>query len=119
MFVSPPIISAVPEVNIETDPPGPPYPAATYIFLKCNVESSLPILYNWTVLCTSQGSNQVSSRFLNFNNTEAFTLRVRSTPTRCHDTVTCTAVDSAGNSAEASVPIGSITGEPVLIQAVI
>ena len=99
-------------MNIETDPPGPPYRAATYIAAKCNVESSLPILYNWTVLCTSQGSNQVSFGFQNFNNTEEFTLWVRSTPTRCHDTIMCTAVDSAGDSAEASVPIGNITGEP-------
>lgn len=106
-------------MSIETDPPSPPYPAATYILLKCNVKTSLPVLYNWTALCTSQGSNQVVSRFPNFNNPGVFNLRALSAPARCRDTIMCTAVDSVGNTAEASVHIGNITGKRniILMQA--
>ena len=106
------ICSAVPQVSIETHPSAPPYPAATYIHSKCNVETSLSVLYNWTILCTSQGSNQVVSRFPNLNNPGVFSLRSLSTPTHCQDTVLCTVVDSVGNTAEASVRIDNITGEP-------
>ena len=94
-----------------TDPPTPPYPAATWIQLRCDVLTSLSVSYNWTGYCTSQGSNQTVFRFTNLTNTGEFTLRLRSTVSVCRDTVVCSAVDSAGNTAEALVQITNVTGK--------
>ena len=98
-------------MNITTDPPTPPYSAATWIRFKCNVQTHFPVSYNWTGYCTSQGSNQVAFTFTNYNNTEEYTLNVRSTPTICIDTVVCSAVDSVGNSGEATWEIANVTGK--------
>ena len=102
---------AVLQVNITTDPPTPPYPAAIWILFRCDVLTSLPVSYNWTGYCTSQGSNQITFRHTNFNITGIFTIRVRSTPTSCIDTVVCSAVDSMGNSGEATWQIDNVTGK--------
>ena len=98
------------QVNITTDPPTPPYPAATWIRFRCGVVTSLPVSYNWTGYCTSQGSNQVAFTFTNYINTEGYTLNVRSTPTICIDTVVCSAADWVGNSGEATWEIANVTG---------
>ena len=102
---------AVLQVNITTDPPTPPYPAATWIWFRCDVLTSLPVSYNWTGYCTSQGPRSVAFRHTNYsNNTGIFTSGVRSTPLSCIDTVVCNAVDSVGNSGEASRQIANVTG---------
>ena len=103
--------NAVLQVNITTDPPTPPYPAATWIRFKCDVQTQFPVSYNWTGYCTSQGSNQVAFRHTNYNVSGIFTLGVRSTPTSCIDTIVCSAVDSMGNSGEATWQIDNVTGE--------
>ena len=95
---------------ITTDPPTPPYPAAIWIRFRCDVLTPFSVSYNWTGYCTSQGSNRVIFRYTNYNNTEEFTLSVRSTPTVCIDTVVCSAVDSVGNSGEATWQIANVTG---------
>ena len=95
---------------ITTDPPTPPYPAAIWIRFRCDVLTPFSVSYNWTGYCTSQGSNRVTFRYTNYNNTGVFTLRVRSTPTSCIDAVVCSAVDSMGNSGEATWLFTNITG---------
>ena len=95
---------------ITTDPPTPPYPAAIWIRFRCDVLTPFSVSYNWTGYCTSQGSNRVIFRYTNYNNTGVFTLSVRSTPTVCIDTVVCSAVDSVGNSGEATWQIANVTG---------
>ena len=105
------LIGTVLQVNITTDPPTPPYPAAIWIRFKCDVQTQFPVSYNWTGYCTSQGSNQVTFRHTNYNVSGVFTLGVRSTPTSCIDTIVCSAVDSMGNSGEASQWIANVTGK--------
>ena len=95
---------------ITTDPPTPPYPAAIWIRFRCDVLTPFSVSYNWTGYCTSQGSNRVTFRYTNYNNTGVFTLRVRSTPTSCIDAVVCSVVDSMGNSGEATWLFTNITG---------
>ena len=94
-----------------TDPPTPPYPAATWIWFRCDVVTFLPVSYNWTGYCTSQGPRSVVFTYTNYNNTVGYTLNVRSTPTICIDTVVCSAVDSVGNSGEATWQIANVTGK--------
>ena len=98
-------------MNITTDPPTPPYLAATWIRFRCDVLTSLPASYNWTGYCTSQGSKRVAFRHANLNNTNDIILSIRSTQTSCIDTVVCSAVDSMGNSGEASQWIANVTGK--------
>ena len=98
-------------MNILTDPPTPPYLAATWIWFRCGVVTSLPVSYNWTGYCTSQGPRSVAFTYTNYNNTVGYTLNVRSTPTVCIDTVVCSAVDSVGNSGEATWQIANVTGK--------
>ena len=93
-----------------TDPPTPPYPAAIWIRFRCDVLTLFSVSYNWTGYCTSQGSNQVTFRYTNYNVTGVFRLRVSSTQISCSDTVVCSAVDSMGNSGEASWQITNVTG---------
>ena len=95
---------------ITTDPPTLPYPAAIWIRFRCDVLTPFSVSYNWTGYCTSQGSNRVIFRYTNYNNTGVFTLRVRSTPTSCIETVVCSAVDTMGNSGEATRLFTNITG---------
>ena len=95
---------------ITTDPPTPPYPAAIWIRFRCDVLTPFSVSYNWTGYCTSQGSNRVIFRYTNYNNTGVFTFQVRSTPTSCIDTVVCSAVDTMGNSGEATWLFTNITG---------
>ena len=104
------LYSVVPQVIIVTDPPTLPYPAATWIRLRCDVVTPLSVSYNWTGYCTSPGSNQTVFRYTNITNDGMFTLRLRSTPTACRDTVVCSAVDSVGNTAEALLQITNVTG---------
>ena len=105
------LIGTVLQVNITTDPPTPPYPAATWIRFRCDILTSLPVSYNWTAYCTSQDSNRVVFRHANLNNTNDIILSVWSTPKICIDTVVCSAVDSMGNSGEASQWIANVTGK--------
>jgi len=104
------LYSVVPQVIIVTDPPTPPYPAATWIRLRCDVLTPLSVSYNWTGYCTSQGSNQTVFRYTNITNDGMYTLHLRSTPPACRDTVVCSAVDSVGNTAEALLQITNVTG---------
>ena len=98
-------------LQITTDPPTPPYPAAIWIRFRCDVLTPFSVSYNWTGYCTSQGSNRVTFRYTNYNITGIFTLRVRSTPTSCIDAVVCSAVDSMGNSGETTWQINNVTGK--------
>ena len=97
-------------MDITTDPPTPPYPAAIWIRFRCDVLTPFSVSYNWTGYCTSQGSNRVTFRYTNYNVTGVFRLIVKSTHISCSDTVVCSAVDSMGNIGEASRQITNVTG---------
>ena len=98
-------------LQITTDPRTPPYPAAIWIRFRCDVLTPFSISYNWIGYCNSQGSKRVIFRSTNYNITGIVTLRVRSTPTSCIDAVVCSAVDSMGNSGEATRQIDNVTGK--------
>ena len=102
-------------MNITTDPEAPPYPAATWIIFKCDVATPYSVSYNWTGYCTDRSSNQIAFRFTNQNVTGVFTLRVRSTPLSCINVIVCSAVDSAGNSGEATRQITNVTGKNIAL----
>ena len=105
------LYSVVPQVIILTDPPTPPYPAAMWIRFRCGVVTALSVSYNWTGYCINHGSNQTVFRHTNYNDTEVFTLLVRSTPTVCLDLGVCSVVDSVGNTGEGIWQITNITGK--------
>ena len=101
------LYSIVPQVIIVTDPPTPPYPAAMWIRLRCDVVPSLSVSYNWTGYCINHGSNQTVFRHTNYNDT----LFVRSTPNVCLNIVVCSVVDSVGNTGEGIWRITNVTGK--------
>jgi len=82
-----------------------------WIRFRCDVVTALSVSYNWTGYCINHGSNQTVFRHTNYNDTEVFTLLVRSTPTVCLDIVVCSVVDSVGNTGEGIWKITNVTGK--------
>ena len=100
------------QVSIRTDPLSQPYPAAIWIHFACHVENAIgTVFHNWTAFCSRFSPPLIVGRIDdNENNHGEFTLRVRSTPPSCLDTLVCNANDSTGQTGNATWHAGAITG---------
>lgn len=100
-------------VSITTDPPSPPFQAATWINFACQ-STGLLVKYNWTVYCAYNqppGQPRFVDRFTDNTDLGEISLRLRSTAPSCADTVVCTTRDLFGNTGEAIWTLGTVTGK--------
>ena len=100
-------------MSITTTPPSPTYQAATWIQFACQ-STGIFVTYNWTLYCAyNQPPDRpmLIAQFTDRTILGEMSLRLRSTPTSCVDTVVCSARDIVtGNTGNATWTLGMVTG---------
>lgn len=99
---------------IFTDPPEPPYVAASWIRLACQVESEdnqTSFSYQWIGSCNGTGQTEIVIDDPLMDDVGYAVVWVQSTPIQCLDYWECSAIDVTGNSSgRVGCSIADVTG---------
>lgn len=99
-------------LDFRTDPPGPTFPAATWIRLACKAKGGLlsDFTYQWRGLCSQSGDVVFTINDALIDREGSAVVWVHSTPTECLDIWECSANDKEGNNRTDTFQVTDIAG---------